>query len=60
MKKRTIARYGKYRIRVEDGFVDHREMLILLTIGAIAAIILTAKWVGFDVIESWFAWIRLR
>ena len=58
--KRTLIKYGKYTLTLEQGWIDRRELKIVLTVSSILAIVLVGKLIGFDVIESWLSWIRLR
>lgn len=53
--KRTIMKYGKYTLTLEQGWIDKRELAIVLTISAILALVLVGKYIGLEVLSSWIA-----
>ena len=51
--KRTIMKYGKYTITLEQGMIDRKELAIVLMVSATAVMILVGKYIGLEVISSW-------
>jgi len=58
--KIRLAKYGKYRVSIERKRIDRRELMIVFTVSSILGLILVGKYIGFDIIEAWFAWISMR
>ena len=51
--KRTIMKYGKYNILLEEGWMDRWEMRIVLIVSTALVLVLAANYVGLDVISAW-------
>jgi len=51
--KRTIIKYGKYSITLEQGWMDRWEMRIVLIVSTALVLVLVGNYIGLDVISAW-------